>query len=108
IRGPAGPAGAISVCGNLAQMHLERLAPLVAAAARQVSETLYPEMAESGDGELFTPEGNQARSRVNISFPRDAAREWLEGPYGGGCCGQRAECRRRRAVQPRQGLSSDS
>lgn len=98
ILAPDGPAGAISLCGDLAQMHLERLAPLVAAAARQVSEALYPKMAEPGDGEMFLRGGSPAKGRLNISLPREAAREWFEGPYGGGCCGQKAECGRRRAV----------
>jgi DNA-binding IclR family transcriptional regulator len=99
IRGPDGPAGAISLCGDLAQMHLERLAPLVAAAARQVSEALHPEMAEPDDGPLLPTGGNRPKNRLDVVFPRDTAREWLEGRYGGGCCGQRAVCGRRREVR---------
>lgn len=93
VRGPDGPVGAISVCGELKQMHLERLAPLVAMAAQHVSEALYPEPAGSGDGA-----SSASGARPGTVFRRDALREWLEGPYGGGCCGQRAVCGRRRKV----------
>ncbi|WP_067172592.1 IclR family transcriptional regulator [Microtetraspora niveoalba] len=46
VQGPDGPAGAISLAGDVAQMHFERLVPMVRAAARQASEAL----ATSPDG----------------------------------------------------------
>ncbi|MER6151565.1 IclR family transcriptional regulator [Streptomyces hirsutus] len=98
VRGPDGPVGAISVCGELRQMHLERLAPLVATAAHQVSEALHPEPAGSGGGEPSASGAGRPGARPGTAFRRDTVREWLEGPYGGGCCGQRAVCSRRRKV----------
>ncbi|MFE9972148.1 hypothetical protein ACFYRD_15740 [Streptomyces hirsutus] len=79
-------------------MHLERLAPLVATAAHQVSEALHPEPAGSGGGEPSASGAGRPGARPGTAFRRDTAREWLEGPYGGGCCGQRAVCGRRRKV----------
>lgn len=96
VRGPDRPAGAISVCGELRRMHLERLAPLVARAAQQVSETLHPEFARPAGGAPPGSGAEPAVTRPGSAFGRDTAREWLEGPYGGGCCGQRAVCSRRR------------
>ncbi|SQI32036.1 IclR family transcriptional regulator [Rhodococcus coprophilus] len=45
IRGPEGPVASISLCGPVRAGLLERTAPLVAAAARDVSRTLYPELS---------------------------------------------------------------
>ncbi|WP_246633024.1 IclR family transcriptional regulator [Pseudonocardia nigra] len=45
VRGPEGPVGAISLVGN-ARVSLERVAPLVADAARTVSHELFPDMAQ--------------------------------------------------------------
>jgi len=42
IRGDSGPMAGISLCGNSDSIQLERLAPLVAAAAREVARVLYP------------------------------------------------------------------
>lgn len=44
---------------------------------------------------------DRPRIRSNVGVPRDAVREWLEGPYGGGCCGKRTVCSRRGAVDLR-------
>ncbi|MEV6164900.1 IclR family transcriptional regulator [Streptomyces sp. NPDC052052] len=98
IRGADGPVGAISVCGELAQMHLERLAPLVATAAHQVAEALYADGAEAGGGEPSASGAGRVDAWPGTALRRDAARAWLEGPYGGGCCGQRAVCDRRKKV----------
>lgn len=46
VRGPEGPVAAISVVGDI-QAPLERVAPLVVHAARQVSMTLFPERASA-------------------------------------------------------------
>ncbi|MET8578594.1 IclR family transcriptional regulator [Streptomyces sp. NPDC005012] len=89
VRGPDGPVGAISVCGELRQMHLERLAPLVAQAAQQVSQALHPDPARPGGGQSAAP-ATRGPDRP------DMVHEWMRGPYGGGCCGRRAECSRRR------------
>lgn len=42
IRGRAGPVAGISVCGDAGTVQFERVAPLVAAAARQATEVLGP------------------------------------------------------------------
>ncbi|QIX28667.1 IclR family transcriptional regulator [Nocardioides sp. JQ2195] len=44
IRSPEGPVGSISLCGD-SGVHLERVAPLVAHAAKQASLDLYPQRA---------------------------------------------------------------
>ncbi|MGA4690439.1 MAG: IclR family transcriptional regulator [Rhodococcus sp. (in: high G+C Gram-positive bacteria)] len=45
IRSPASPVAAISLCGPTRPGHLERIAPLVAGAVRDISHTLYPELS---------------------------------------------------------------
>ncbi|CAM2808474.1 IclR family transcriptional regulator [Prescottella defluvii] len=44
IRGHDGPVAGISLCGDARTAQLERVAPLVVDAAREVSRTLYPEL----------------------------------------------------------------
>lgn len=46
VRGHAGPVAAISLCGEARTAPLERAAPLVADAAREVSRTLHPELGQ--------------------------------------------------------------
>lgn len=46
VRGPEGPVGSISVVGQV-QAPLEKVAPLVVDAARQVAETLHPRVPRS-------------------------------------------------------------
>lgn len=42
VRGPGGPVAAVSLCGDVRSVRLERVAPLVLTAARAVSAALYP------------------------------------------------------------------
>ncbi|OYD61226.1 IclR family transcriptional regulator [Rhodococcus sp. OK302] len=44
IRGHAGPVASIALCADLRTAQLERVAPLVIHAAREVSRALYPEL----------------------------------------------------------------
>lgn len=44
VRSPEGPVAGISLCGPARPGHLERIAPLVADVARDVSRMLYPEL----------------------------------------------------------------
>ncbi|WP_433608064.1 IclR family transcriptional regulator [Prescottella agglutinans] len=44
VRGHDGPVAGISLCGDARTAQLERVAPLVVDAAREVSRTLYPEL----------------------------------------------------------------
>ncbi|MFD1812687.1 IclR family transcriptional regulator [Rhodococcus gannanensis] len=44
IRGPEGPVASISVSGDVRTAPLERVAPLVVEAAREIGRTLYPEL----------------------------------------------------------------
>ncbi|GIH70437.1 IclR family transcriptional regulator [Sphaerimonospora thailandensis] len=79
VRGPNGPAGAISVCGDLPQIHFERLAPMVAAGARRISEALFPTLGDQACGPMVEQPpaadgGQRLPSRFSQIFPR-------------GCCG---------------------
>ncbi len=49
IRGPRGPIGAISVVATVGT-HLERVAPLVVAAAQRIAEEIYPDVRLPGRG----------------------------------------------------------
>lgn len=55
IRSPGGPVAAISLCGPTRPGHLERIAPLVANAVRDISHALYPEMSTPRRGRGRTP-----------------------------------------------------
>ena len=44
VRSPSGPVAGISLCGPARPGHLERVAPLVADAARDISRILHPEL----------------------------------------------------------------
>ncbi|MFF3571622.1 IclR family transcriptional regulator [Nocardia jiangxiensis] len=43
VRGPDGPVAAVSLCGDVRSVRLERIAPLVLTAARAVTDALYSE-----------------------------------------------------------------
>ncbi|MFE3293569.1 IclR family transcriptional regulator [Rhodococcus sp. NPDC059234] len=44
VRGHEGPVAAVSLCGDSRTAQLERVAPLVVDAAREIGRTLYPEL----------------------------------------------------------------
>ncbi len=44
VRTAEGPVAGISLCGDAASVQLERVAPLVAHAAREITRTIYPEL----------------------------------------------------------------
>ncbi|MFF0815189.1 IclR family transcriptional regulator [Rhodococcus sp. NPDC003318] len=44
VRGPEGPVAAVSLSGDVRTAPLERVAPLVVDAAREISRTLFPEL----------------------------------------------------------------
>ncbi|MGW5383526.1 IclR family transcriptional regulator [Nocardia sp. NPDC003963] len=56
VRGIDGPVAGISLCGDARTMQLERVAPLVARAAREVSRTLYPESDTPRRGRRAAPQ----------------------------------------------------
>ncbi len=55
IRSYDGPVGAISLCGDARTVQLERVAPLVVRAAREVSKTMYPDVDTSRRGRRPVP-----------------------------------------------------
>ena len=55
IRGHEGPVGSIALCGDMRTAQLERVAPLVVDAAREVSRTLYPELGAPRRGRKTPP-----------------------------------------------------
>ena len=65
VRSAAGPVAGISLCGPTRPGHLERIAPLVADAARDVSRILHPE--------LGAPRRAQRRSADAVTFPASDA-----------------------------------
>ncbi|PTR22821.1 IclR family transcriptional regulator [Rhodococcus sp. OK519] len=50
VRGHDGPAAAISLCGDARTAQLERVAPLVVDAAREISRALYPDLGRPRRG----------------------------------------------------------
>lgn len=44
VRGPEGPVAAVSLCGDSRTVQLERVAPLVVDATREIARTLHPEL----------------------------------------------------------------
>lgn len=56
VRGIDGPVAGISLCGDARTAQLERVAPLVAHAAREVSRTLYPESGAPRRGRRPVPQ----------------------------------------------------
>jgi len=62
IRSPEGPVAAISLCGPTRVGLLERVAPLVADAARDVSRMLYPELGNPRRGSRAAREPEQSWS----------------------------------------------
>ncbi|QNG17924.1 IclR family transcriptional regulator [Rhodococcus triatomae] len=78
VRGHDGPVAGISLCGDARTAALERVAPLVVDAAREVSRTLYPELGapRRGRRQAQVPESSwspQALDRL-LSVP---AGQWL-------------------------------
>ncbi|WP_027503596.1 IclR family transcriptional regulator [Rhodococcus sp. UNC363MFTsu5.1] len=57
IRGHEGPVAGLSLCGDARTAPLERLAPLVADAAREITRTLFPELG--GGRRAARPEATQ-------------------------------------------------
>jgi DNA-binding IclR family transcriptional regulator len=55
IRGHDGPVGSIALCGDMRTAQLERVAPLVVDAAREVSRSLYPELGAPRRGRKAPP-----------------------------------------------------
>ncbi|PVX59722.1 IclR family transcriptional regulator [Rhodococcus globerulus] len=55
IRGHDGPVGSIALCGDIRTAQLERVAPLVVDAAREVSRSLYPELGAPRRGRNAPP-----------------------------------------------------
>lgn len=55
IRGHDGPVGSIALCGDIRSAQLERVAPLVVDAAREVSRSLYPELGAPRRGRNAPP-----------------------------------------------------
>lgn len=45
VRGPEGPVASLSLSGDVRTAQLERVAPLIVDAAREIGRTLYPELA---------------------------------------------------------------
>ncbi|MDI3388522.1 IclR family transcriptional regulator [Streptomyces sp. B-S-A8] len=77
IRGPEGPVAAISLVGD-ADMPLEKVAPLVADGARQVSADLFP----SPDGPDRTPRRAAAVTPEETWSPQTMDRLLAVGQYG--------------------------
>ena len=75
IRSPASPVAAISLCGPTRPGHLERIAPLVANAVRDISRTLYPE--------LSTPRRNRAARTIEASWSPQVMEEMLAAQSNG-------------------------
>lgn len=73
IRGYEGPVASISLCGDVPDAHLQRVAPLVAQAAREVTRTLYPGTGSYGrrrDGGVAAGEHLVRRgSRPDVGNP---------------------------------------
>ncbi|MFI5718097.1 IclR family transcriptional regulator [Nocardia sp. NPDC051750] len=65
VRGPEGPVAAVSLCGDARSTQLDRVAPLVAGAAGEVSRTLFPD--------IRIRTGDRGKS------PRRSERDWLSG-----------------------------
>ncbi|MFC9790957.1 IclR family transcriptional regulator [Rhodococcus sp. NPDC127528] len=71
VRGHEGPVAAVSLCGDARTAQLERVAPLVVDAAREIGRTLYPELGTprraprpvEPAAETWSPE---ARSRLTV------------------------------------------
>ena len=61
VRSPEGPVAAISLVGD-ARMPLEKVAPLVADAARRVTEQLFPSMAAGRRTRPFAPSRRTAKA----------------------------------------------
>ncbi|MFC4603974.1 IclR family transcriptional regulator [Rhodococcus kronopolitis] len=55
VRGPEGPVAAISLCGGSRNAQLERVAPLVVDATREIARTLYPELGSPRRGAQPVP-----------------------------------------------------
>lgn len=55
IRGHDGPVGSIALCGDIRTAQLERVAPLVVDAAREISRSLYPELGAPRRGRKTPP-----------------------------------------------------
>ncbi|TQF74547.1 IclR family transcriptional regulator [Rhodococcus spelaei] len=47
VRGHEGPVAAVSLCGDVRTAQLERVAPLVVDAAREIGRTLFPELGNA-------------------------------------------------------------
>ncbi|MEU1522078.1 IclR family transcriptional regulator [Nocardia rhamnosiphila] len=56
VRGVDGPVAGISLCGDARTAQLERVAPLVARAAREVARTMYPESGVPRRGHETVPQ----------------------------------------------------
>ncbi|MBH0119810.1 IclR family transcriptional regulator [Rhodococcus sp. CX] len=75
VRSPQGPVAGISLCGPTRPGHLDRIAPLVADAARDVSRMLYPE--------LGTPRRARRLADDSVSFTvPDTAEQFVAGGAG--------------------------
>ncbi|TCN51324.1 IclR family transcriptional regulator [Rhodococcus sp. SMB37] len=62
VRSPVGPVAGISLCGPARPGHLERVAPLVADAARDISRILHPELGTPRRARRVTAEPTQSWS----------------------------------------------
>jgi DNA-binding IclR family transcriptional regulator len=62
VRSPEGPVAGISLCGPARPGHLERVAPLVADAARDISRILHPELGTPRRGRRAFAEPAQSWS----------------------------------------------
>ena len=74
VRGPEGPVGAISLVGD-ARTPLERVAPLVVAAARQVTAELFPSLrvdADRSPGPAVRRQGRRSAGAVDGSWSPQA------------------------------------
>lgn len=77
IRGHEGPIGSISLCGDMRTAQLERVAPLVLDATREVSRALYPDLGVPRRGRKPTPVPTSTFSAATMDRLMASTEHWL-------------------------------
>ena len=77
IRSPEGPVASISLCGD-ARVPLERVAPLVAHAARAASEELFPQRKAARDrGTILPVEETWSAEAMDSLLAVGSSSDWI-------------------------------
>ncbi|NRI68549.1 IclR family transcriptional regulator [Rhodococcus sp. MS16] len=77
IRGHEGPIGSISLCSDTQTAQLERVAPLVLDAAREVSRSLYPELVAPRRGRKPPPVPTSTFSAATMDRLMASSEHWI-------------------------------